>query len=286
MIEHNLLLQNIIRLALEEDLGSGDLTTSSIIDLKKKGEAFLVAQEELVLAGLHIFKKVFLEINREIEFYEYFDEGELIPAGEKVCLVRGQLLAILKAERTALNFLQRMSGIATLTKKYVEKVESFGVRILDTRKTAPGLRWLDKYAVRIGGGLNHRFGLFDGILIKDNHIMAVGSIAKAIELARRGSPHTLKIEVEVEDLAGAEEALQAGADIILLDNMKIKQIRKVIQLINGRVMLEASGGITLDTVEDVAKTGVDFISIGALTHSVRAADFSLEISPDTADIEE
>jgi nicotinate-nucleotide pyrophosphorylase (carboxylating) len=196
------------------------------------------------------------------------------------------LLSILKAERTALNFLQRISGIATLTKKYVKKVESYGVRILDTRKTSPGLRWIDKYAVRIGGGSNHRFGLFDGILIKDNHIVAAGSITKAIELARKGNPNKLKIEVEVEDLAGAEEALQAGADIILLDNMTIPQVKKVVQVINGRVMLEASGGITLDTVEDVAKTGVDSISIGALTHSANAANFSLEISPDTSNSSE
>ena len=286
MIENNPLLQNIIRLALEEDLGSGDLTTDAIIDSKKMGKAFLVAQEELVLAGLPIFKKVFLEMSREIRFDEYFDEGDLVPAREKVCLIKGQLLSILKAERTALNFLQRMSGIATLTRKYVKKVESYGVRILDTRKTAPGLRWIDKYAVRIGGGFNHRFGLFDGILIKDNHIVAAGSITKAIELVRKGNPNNLKIEVEVEDLAGAEEALQAGADIILLDNMTIPQVKKVVQVINGRVMLEASGGITLDTVEDVAKTGVDSISIGALTHSASAANFSLEISPDTSNSSE
>ena len=286
MIENNPLLQNIIRLALEEDLGSGDLTTDAIIDSKKMGKAFLVAQEELVLAGLPIFKKVFLEMSREIRFDEYFDEGDLVPAREKVCLIKGQLLCILKAERTALNFLQRMSGIATLTRKYVKKVESFGVRILDTRKTAPGLRWIDKYAVRIGGGFNHRFGLFDGILIKDNHIVAAGSITGAIDLVRKGNPNNLKIEVEVEDLPGAEEALQAGADIILLDNMTIPQVKKVVQVINGRVMLEASGGITLDTVEDVAKTGVDSISIGALTHSARAANFSLEIIPDTSNTSE
>ena len=286
MIENNPLLQNIIRLALEEDLGSGDLTTDAIIDSKKMGKAFLVAQEELVLAGLPIFKKVFLEMSREIRFDEYFDEGDLVPAREKVCLIKGQLLSILKAERTALNFLQRMSGIATLTRKYVKKVESFGVRILDTRKTAPGLRWIDKYAVRIGGGFNHRFGLFDGILIKDNHIVAAGSITGAIDLVRKGNPNNLKIEVEVEDLPGAEEALQAGADIILLDNMTIPQVKKVVQVINGRVMLEASGGITLDTVEDVAKTGVDSISIGALTHSARAANFSLEIIPDTSNTSE
>lgn len=282
MIEHNPLLQNIVRFALEEDLGSGDLTTDAIIDSEKKGKAFLISKENIVLAGLFIFKKVFLELNREIEFETYYDEGELIPAGKNICLIKGQLLSILKAERTALNLLQRMSGIASLTKKYVEKVEPFGVKILDTRKTAPGLRWIDKYAVRTGGGCNHRFGLFDGILIKDNHIAAGGSIRRAVDLARKGNPNNLKVEVEVETLAEAEEALQAGADILLLDNMTITQMKEVVRMINGRVMLEASGGITLDTIKDVAKTGVNTISIGALTHSAKAADLSLEISPDTS----
>ena len=282
MIEHNPLLQNIVRCALEEDLGSGDLTTDAIIDSEKEGKAVLISKENIVLAGLFIFKKVFLELNREIEFETYYDEGELIPAGKNICLIKGQLLSILKAERTALNLLQRMSGIASLTKKYVEKVEPFGVKILDTRKTAPGLRWIDKYAVRTGGGFNHRFGLFDGILIKDNHIAAGGSIRRAVDLARKGNPNNLKIEVEVETLAEAEEALQAGADILLLDNMTITQMKEVVRVINGRVMLEASGGITLDTIKDVAKTGVNTISIGALTHSAKAADLSLEISPDTS----
>ena len=286
MIEHNPLLQNIVRFALEEDLGSGDLTTDAIIDSEKKGKAFLISQESIVLAGLFIFKKVFLELNREIEFETYYDEGESIPAGKNICLIKGQLLSILKAERTALNLLQRMSGIASLTKKYVEKVEPFGVKILDTRKTAPGLRWIDKYAVRTGGGFNHRFGLFDGILIKDNHIAAGGSIRRAVDLAGKGNPNNLKIEVEVETLAEAEEALQAGADILLLDNMTVTQMKEIVRVINGRVMLEASGGITLDTIKDVAKTGVNTISIGALTHSAKAADLSLEISPDTSNAPE
>ena len=192
-------------------------------------------------------------------------------------LLTGPLSPILKAERTALNFLQRMSGIATLTRQYVEKAEPFKARILDTRKTCPGLRWADKYAVRTGGGFNHRFGLFDGILIKDNHIAAAGSITNAIKFAGKHAPHTLKIEVEVEDLAGVEEALQAGADTILLDNMRPGQMKKAVQLADGKAVIEASGNISLKTVVDVAKTGVDLISVGAITHSARAADFSLEI---------
>jgi nicotinate-nucleotide pyrophosphorylase (carboxylating) len=280
MIEQYPMLERIIRFALEEDLGSGDLTTDAIVDPNINGKACLLAREELVLAGLPVFKQVFLEIGSGIEFEEYFEEGDLVPAGEKVCLLTGPLALTLKGERTALNFLQRMSGIATLTRQYVKKAGSSKVRVLDTRKTAPGLRWLDKYAVRTGGGSNHRFGLFDEILIKDNHIAAAGSISRAVELVRKNAPSTLKVEVEVEDLAGAEEALKAGADTILLDNMDLKQTSEVVQFVNGRAMLEASGGITLDTIEGVAKTGVDFISVGALTHSAKAADFSLEIVDD------
>jgi len=171
-----------------------------------------------------------------------------------------------------------MSGVATLSRQYVDSVAHLGTRILDTRKTVPGLRWFDKYAVQAGGGSNHRFGLFDGILIKDNHLAVAGSITKAVRLAKKGAPHTLKVEVEVEDLAGVQEALDAGADIILLDNMDIEDMKKAVALTNGRVQLEASGGITLDTVAKVAETGIDMISVGALTHSAIAADFSLEIT--------
>lgn len=283
MIEQHPMLKRIIHFALREDLGPGDVTSDAMIDQDVSGKATLFTREELVLAGLPLFKQVFLEISSEIEFEEYFEEGALVPEGKRVCLFTGPLSPILKGERTALNFLQRMSGIATLTRQYVEKVRASKVRILDTRKTAPGLRWLDKYAVRIGGGFNHRFGLFDGILIKDNHIVAVGSITRAVELARKRAPHTLRVEVEVEDLAGVREALTAGADAILLDNMAPEEIIKAAHLVDGRLMLEASGGISLDNIEEIAKTGVDFVSVGALTHSARAADFSLEIIPEVAD---
>jgi nicotinate-nucleotide pyrophosphorylase (carboxylating) len=278
MIEHPDLLKRIIAFALEEDLGPGDLTTHATIHPGVRGEAFLISREELVLAGLPVFEQVFLEINPATGFEQYFSEGDLVPAGVKVCVLRGPLSAILMGERTALNFLQRMSGIATLTRKYVEKTGTTGARILDTRKTAPGIRFLDKYAVRIGGGYNHRFGLFDGILIKDNHIAGVGSITKAVELVRLTAPHTVRIEVEVEDLTGVKEAIGAGVDVILLDNMPVEEIAQAVKLVKGRAMLEASGGVNLGTVEAIARTGVDFISVGALTHSAKAADFSLKIS--------
>ena len=277
MGDHSPMAARMITLALEEDLGSGDVTTDAIIDPDLKGEAYLIAREELVLAGMAVFKRVFLEVDPGTEFEEYFGDGDLIPQETRVCTLKGRSASILKGERTALNFLQRMSGIATLTHRYVEKVRPAAVRILDTRKTAPGLRWFDKYAVRMGGGSNHRFGLSDGILIKDNHIAAAGSISGALGFARKNSPHTLKLEIEVENLAGVEEACQGGADVILLDNMDPEELRKAVELVNGSAMTEASGGITLDTVEDIAKTGVDMISVGALTHSARAADFSLEI---------
>ena len=271
-------IRSIIRRALEEDLGPGDATTRATVSPDAPGEAILIAREKLILAGMAVFKQTFLEIDPTLSFPERYRDGDVVPEGSTVCRIRGRLTAILSGERTALNFLQRMSGIATLTRRYVEKIKGSRAKILDTRKTAPGLRWCDKVAVRTGGGQNHRFGLFDGILIKDNHIAAAGSISKAVSLAREGSAHTLRVEVEVEDLAGVKEACKVGADIILLDNMKPPEMKEAVSLINGTALVEASGGITLDTVGDIASTGVDFISVGALTHSPEAADFSLEIS--------
>ncbi len=271
-------IRRMIRRALEEDLGPGDATTRATVAPDTLGEAILIAGEKLILAGMAVFKQTFLEIDPTLVFVARYRDRDVVPEGSTVCRIRGRLTAILSGERTALNFLQRMSGIATLTHRYVEKIKGTQAKILDTRKTAPGLRWCDKVAVRTGGGQNHRFGLFDGILIKDNHISAAGSISKAVSLAREGSAHTLRVEVEVEDLAGVKEACKAGADIILLDNMNPPEIKEAVSLINGSALVEASGGITLDTVGDVASTGVDFISVGALPHSPEAADFSLEIS--------
>ena len=277
MIENDPAVRRIVQSAIEEDLGSGDLTTEAIVGTEAKGKATLVAREGLVLAGLPVFEMVFFAMSPEIKINATYRDGDSVPAGDSVCILKGPLSSILQGERTALNFLQRMSGIATLTRKYVERAGPTKTKILDTRKTVPGLRVLDKYAVRIGGGFNHRFGLFDGVLIKDNHITAAGSISRAVELAKKNTPHTVKIEVEVEDLAGVREAVETGVDTILLDNMKPGEVKKAVELVKGRAALEASGGINLDTVKSMADTGVDFISIGALTHSARAADFSLEI---------
>jgi len=270
-------IRSIIRRALEEDLGPGDATTRATVSPDAPGEAILIAREKLILAGMAVFKQTFLEIDPALAFSERYKDRDVVPGGSTVCRIRGRLAAILSGERTALNFLQRMSGIATLTRRYVEETKGSRATILDTRKTAPGLRWCDKYAVRTGGGQNHRFGLFDGILIKDNHIAAAGSISKAVSKARKGSAHTLRVEVEVEDITGVKEACRAGADIILLDNMTPLEMKEAVGLINGAALVEASGGVTLDTTKEIASTGVDFISVGALTHSPAAADFSLEI---------
>jgi nicotinate-nucleotide pyrophosphorylase (carboxylating) len=279
MFDDQIILDGIIRRALEEDLGSGDLTTSATIDPDLKGRASLLARETLVLAGLPVFIKVFRMLSVEIISEDYFEDGQVVQEGEKICQITGPANAILKGERTALNFLQRMSGIATLTKTYVDKVGLQKVRLVDTRKTAPGLRLFDKYAVRMGGGFNHRMGLYDGVLIKDNHISAAGSIINAVDLAKRKVPHTIKVEVEVEDLEALEEAIQAGADVVLLDNMSPHRLKEAVRLSNGRVPLEASGGINLKNIEQIAKTGVDIISVGALTHSAKAVDISLEMIP-------
>jgi nicotinate-nucleotide pyrophosphorylase (carboxylating) len=277
MIENPIILDPVIKIALEEDLGPGDLTTDAIVNPSAIGKGVLLARESLVLAGLPVFKRVFDLLSPDMAFEFHFQDGGAVPGGAKIGVVSGPLGAILKGERTALNFLQRMSGIATLTKKYVDKVGAQKVRVVDTRKTVPGLRVLDKYAVRMGGGFNHRLGLFDGILIKDNHIAAAGSVRKAVSLAKKNVPHTVKIEVEVEDLKGVEEAIQAGADAVLLDNMSPEMMRKAVDVVRGRLAIEASGNINLENIEEVAQTGVNLISVGALTHSPRAVDLSLEV---------
>jgi len=277
MIENNPLVKEIISLALKEDLGSGDITTDAIIKKQSKAKAKLIAKEEFVLAGLPIFKAVFKQLSKEVLFEDFYKEGDIVRNGDVICYVSGPISAILKAERTALNFLQRMSGIATAVRSFVKKISHTKVKILDTRKTAPGMRLLDKYAVRVGGGFNHRFGLFDGILIKDNHIAAVGSIKKAIQYVKAIAPHTLKIEVEVETLDQLKEAIDSGADIVLLDNMGLDEIKQAVQIAKGKVLIEVSGGIRLDNVEEIAATGVDFISVGEITHSVRGVDISLEL---------
>jgi len=270
-------IDKIIDSALEEDLGPGDITTAALVEPFMKGEARLIAKEEIILAGIEVFSRVFSRLDPEIVVETKYRDGEAVSNGEDIGIVKGSMRGILSGERTALNFLQRLSGIATLTRKYVERTDSSKVRVIDTRKTTPGLRILEKYAVRRGGGFNHRFGLFDGILIKDNHIAVAGSIAKALARIKGGVPHTLRIEVEVEDIKGVEEAIGAGADAILLDNMSLKEMREAVSIAGGRVLLEASGGITLESIEEVSKTGIDLISVGAITHSARSVNISLEV---------
>lgn len=278
MIKNPILLDKIITNALEEDIGLGDITTDAIIGDDIAGKAILETREDIVLAGLPVFMRAFTILDPGVSFESFYKDGEKVPSGKVICSISGSMASILKAERTALNLIQRMSGIATLTGKYVLKAASNKVRILDTRKTAPGLRLLDKYAVPVGGGFNHRYGLSDGILIKDNHIAVAGSIKNAVEAARKNAPHGIKIEVEAEDMDGVKAAIEAGADIILLDNMSPVLMKEAVNFVSGRALLEASGGITLDNIKEVAATGVDMISIGALTHSVKAVDLSLEIS--------
>jgi nicotinate-nucleotide pyrophosphorylase (carboxylating) len=274
-------IEEIIDRALAEDLGKGDVTTEALISGDQQGTGFIVAKKEGILAGTEAAEQVFHRVDPELKVEILLEDGAKVKPGSKVARVSGSIASILKAERVALNFLQRLSGIASETNRYVAGVEGLPVRIMDTRKTTPGLRLLEKYAVRVGGGENHRVNLGDGILIKDNHLAALRSqglnIKEIITRARQNAPQQLKIEVEVETVSEALEAVEAGADIVMLDNMNLDDMRKAVKSIHGRALIEASGGITLDNVRAVAETGVDFISIGALTHSTRALDISLEL---------
>ena len=265
-----------IRRALEEDLGAGDITTSLLISEEDESKAIYVAKGNFILAGFPFAREVFRIIDSSIEWRLLFPEGSTVSNGEILAEISGKTRAILAGERVSLNILQRLSGIATLTDMYVERIKGSKAKIIDTRKTTPCLRFMEKYAVRAGGGSNHRFGLFDGILIKDNHLKATGSIEEAVKRARAGH-HLVKIEVEVESLDELREAIGSGADIVVLDNMPVDAIREAVDIANGRVILEASGGINLGNVRDVAETGVDLISVGALTHSAQSVDISLKI---------
>lgn len=270
-----LIVDDIIKRALKEDNPYGDVTISAIVSPLERAEVDLIAKEDGIICGLDIFKRVF-EILGEVEVDVFVKEGDLVKNTMVIGKVAGNAGNILVGERIALNLLQRMSGIATLTNKYVKKLEGLNTKILDTRKTTPNLRVLEKYAVKIGGGVNHRFSLSDGILIKDNHIGYAGGIKEAIELAKKNSSFVRKIEVETETKDQVLEALEAGADIIMLDNMSPDLAMDMVKLINGRALTECSGNITLDTVTDYGKTGVDYISSGQLTHSVKAFDISLK----------
>ncbi len=270
-----LIVDDIIKEALKEDCPYGDVTVSTIISPKERAKVDLIAKEDGIICGLEVFKRVF-HILGDVEVKLFIEDGYKVKNTMVIGEVIGNAGNILIGERLALNLLQRMSGIATLTNKYVRKLDGLKTKILDTRKTTPNLRILEKYAVRIGGGVNHRFSLSDGILIKDNHIGYAGGIKEAIELSRRNSSFIRKIEVEAETREQVLEALEAGADIIMLDNMSPDLAKDMVKLIDGRAVAECSGNITLDTVLEYGKTGVDYISSGELTHSVKALDISLK----------
>lgn len=274
---HELVIE-IIKTALREDIGTGDLTTEAVVPVDHWSEAYITAKEQGVVAGLVLVEKIFHYLDSRLQFQYIKKDGDQVHFGDHLAKIAGSTASILRGERVALNFLQRMSGIATKTAQLKSLVESYPVRIVDTRKTTPGLRILEKYAVKVGGGDNHRMGLYDAVMIKDNHIQTVGSITEAIGKARNAISHTMKIEVEVEDLAAAQEAVTAGADIIMLDNMSPEMMREAVQLIAGQAITEASGNINEETIQKAAATGVDIISLGALTHTIRSLDISLNIS--------
>jgi nicotinate-nucleotide pyrophosphorylase (carboxylating) len=271
-------VETLIELALQEDLGAGDWTTDSLIPPDHQTRGVILAQEEGILCGVEIAKRVFLRLDASVRFMDALEDGACLAPDTRVLTLEGNTRAILKAERTALNFLQHLSGIATRTRQFVDAVAGTGAQIVDTRKTTPTLRLLEKYAVRVGGGRNHRVGLYDGILIKDNHLVALGGdITEAVRRARRHAHHLLAVEVECATLEQVERAVAAGADGILLDNMPLETLREAVRLAKGRVrFLEASGGITLETVRAVAETGVDYISVGAITHSAPIVPMHLE----------
>ncbi|AEG33419.1 MULTISPECIES: carboxylating nicotinate-nucleotide diphosphorylase [Thermus] len=268
-------LEEALRAWLREDLGQGDLTSLLVVPEDLEGEAVILAKEEGVLAGLWVAERVFALADPRTAFTPLVAEGARVAEGTEVARIRGPLRGILAGERLALNLLQRLSGIATLTRAYVEALAGTKAQILDTRKTTPGLRALEKYAVRVGGGRNHRYGLFDGILIKENHVRAAGGVGEAVRRAKARAPHYLKVEVEVRDLAELEEALEAGADLVLLDNFPLEALREAVRRVRGRVPLEASGNMTLERAKAAAEAGVDYVSVGALTHSAKALDLSL-----------
>ncbi len=271
------LVDRLIDLALEEDIGPGDVTTQALIPPDLQGAAHIRAKERLVAAGLPVAARVFARLSPALSFQARVPEGQEVAAGTVLAELQGPVAAILTGERTALNFLMRLSGIATHTRRLAKLVEGSGALLVDTRKTTPGWRLLEKYAVRLGGGHNHRFGLYDGVLIKNNHLAAVGSVAQAVELARQRTHQLLKIEVEVGTLAELEEALTAGADIVMLDNLDEGAMAEAVRRTQGRALLEASGGMTAARLPHVAATGVRFISMGALTHSAPAVDIHLRL---------
>lgn len=270
-----LLIDKMIKDAIIEDIPNEDISTNSIIGKDSKSEIDLICKEDGIIAGLDIFKRVFYILG-DVEIELFKKDGDKIKKYEKIALLRGSTRNLLAGERVALNYLQRMSGIATKTNKFVEKLAGSKTKLLDTRKTIPNVRKLDKYAVKLGGGCNHRFNLSDGIMLKDNHIDAAGGIKKAVELARINTSFVRKIEVEVENLEMVREAVQANVDIIMLDNMDLEMAKEALEIIDKKALVEFSGNVSLDRVEEISKIGVDYISVGELTHSVKALDLSMK----------
>lgn len=266
----------IIEAALKEDMPHGDITSESIIPARSKSEAIILTREEGVLAGIDVARRVFYKIDRSISFKKNLDDGQIFRKKDTIATLRGPSISLLKGERTALNFLQRMSGIATTTRRFVQILEGTKTKILDTRKTTPGLRLLEKYAVKIGGGVNHRFDLSEMVLIKDNHLKLVGSISQAVMRAKEKVKPGVRIEVEATNLEEVQEAVRSGADVVMLDNMSIKKMKEVVKWIKGKIPLEVSGKVTLRRIIEIASLGVDYISVGSLTHSYKSVDMSIE----------
>ncbi len=268
----------LLDLTIAEDFGRGDLTTDSTVSLHEKGSAIIMAKESLVVCGIDLAEYLYKKIDPEIKFSFKRHDGEAVIETDIIAVVEGRVNSILKGERAALNFLQRLSGIATKTREYVKEVPvDSATKVVDTRKTTPGWRLLEKYAVRCGGGKNHRFGLDDGVMIKDNHIKAAGSIGKAVEAVRKVAHHLVRVEVETTNISEVKEALEAGADVIMLDNMNNEAVAEAVEVIGGKAIVEVSGGITLERIPDLANLKVDYISVGALTHSAVAKDINLTI---------
>lgn len=269
-------IDEYIKNAIREDITSEDVTTNSVMKEYQKGSAQLICKEDGILCGLSVFERVFQLLDETVEFQTSYKDGDVMKKGEIIATVIGDIRVLLSGERTALNYLQRMSGIATYTHEYAKELEGYKTTLLDTRKTTPNMRPFEKYAVRIGGGSNHRYNLSDGILLKDNHIAAAGSVTKAVEMAKAYAPFVRKIEVEVETLDMVAEAIEAGADIIMLDNMDNETMKKAVKMIGNKAQTECSGNVTKERLREIAEIGVDFVSSGALTHSAPIIDLSLK----------
>ena len=280
-LTEKLIMDRLIKQALEEDIGNEDVTTNAVMPEYKKGRVKLICKQDGVICGLNVFERVFKLLDEHTVIEIFVKDGDEVKKGQRIAMVSGDIRVLLSGERVALNFLQRMSGIATYTRSVVKLLKGGKTKLLDTRKTTPNMRVFEKYAVRCGGGNNHRYNLSDGVLLKDNHIGAAGGIKKAVKMAREYAPFVRKIEVEVESLAMCKEALEAGADIIMLDNMSVTDMKKAVEMIGGRALTECSGNVTLENIAAIKDTGVDYVSSGALTHSAPILDLSLkELRPE------